>query len=99
MLVRLHDIPRQLRAPVNFELTDEQAELRDAARRLAQERFKDKAARWDRDEEFPEENKHLLAELGYLGLSIDREHGGAARGWSAPIWWWRKSPRSTCSPP
>ena len=51
---------------MNFELTDEQAELRDAARRLAQERFKDKSARWDRDEEFPEENKHLLAELGYL---------------------------------
>ena len=65
---------------MNFELTDEQAELRDAARRLAQERFKDKAARWDRDEEFPEENKHLLAELGYLGLSIDREHGGSGAG-------------------
>lgn len=65
---------------MNFELTHQQRELRDAARTLANEVFRDKAARWDRDEEFPEENKKLLCELGYLGLSIDEQYGGAGLG-------------------
>ncbi|WP_293395955.1 acyl-CoA dehydrogenase family protein [Nevskia sp.] len=65
---------------MNFELSDEQVKLRDAARRLAQDQFKDKAAQWDRNEQFPEENKHRLAELGYLGLSIDPQYGGSGAG-------------------
>jgi len=82
---------------MNFDLSEEQEELRDAARRLVQHQFKDKAARWDRNQEFPEENKHLLAELGYLGLSIDRECGGCGAGLVSTTWWYRKSPRSICS--
>lgn len=65
---------------MNFELTGEQVQLRDAARRLAREKFKDKAAYWDEHEEFPEENKELLAQLGYLGLSLDERYGGAGLG-------------------
>jgi alkylation response protein AidB-like acyl-CoA dehydrogenase len=65
---------------VDFELTDEQRQLRDAARKLAQSEFRERAARWDREERFPEENKHRLAELGYLGLSMDREYGGSGAG-------------------
>jgi hypothetical protein len=65
---------------MNFELTAQQVELRDAARKLANDVFKDKAARWDREEVFPEENKKLLCELGYLGLSIDEKYGGSGMG-------------------
>ncbi|HRH86808.1 MAG TPA: acyl-CoA dehydrogenase family protein [Rubrivivax sp.] len=65
---------------MDFELTDEQRQLRDAARKLAQSEFRERAARWDREERFPEENKHRLAELGYLGLSMDRDHGGSGAG-------------------
>ncbi|NYT61597.1 acyl-CoA dehydrogenase family protein [Alcaligenaceae bacterium] len=65
---------------MNFELTPQQIELRDAARKLSKEVFQDKAARWDREEEFPEENKKLLCELGYLGLSVAEEHGGSGLG-------------------
>jgi len=65
---------------VDFELTDEQRQLRDAARKLAQQEFRERAARWDREERFPEENKHRLAELGYLGLSMDRDYGGSGAG-------------------
>ncbi len=65
---------------MNFELTPDQVELRDAARKLATEVFRNKADRWDRNEEYPEENKKLLCELGYLGLSIDEEFGGSGRG-------------------
>jgi alkylation response protein AidB-like acyl-CoA dehydrogenase len=65
---------------MDFELTPEQVMLRDAARKLAQQQFRQNAARWDRDEEFPEENKHQLAQLGYLGLSMDKQYGGAGAG-------------------
>lgn len=65
---------------MDFDLSEEQVLLRDAARKLAQQEFRAKAARWDRDEAFPEENKHRLAELGYLGLSLDKEYGGAGAG-------------------
>ena len=65
---------------MHFELNPQQVELRDAARKLAQEVFKDKAARWDREEAFPEENKKLLCELGYTGLSVDPKYGGAGLG-------------------
>ncbi len=65
---------------MDFDLTDEQRQLRDAARKLAQSEFRERAARWDREERFPEENKHRLAELGYLGLSMDREYGGSGAG-------------------
>lgn len=65
---------------MDFELNDEQRQLRDAARKLAQGEFRARAARWDREELFPEENKHRLAELGYLGLSMDREYGGSGAG-------------------
>ncbi len=65
---------------MDFDLTEEQVLLRDAARKLAQQEFRAKAARWDREEQFPEENKHRLAELGYLGLSLDKKYGGAGAG-------------------
>ncbi|MGV3492507.1 MAG: acyl-CoA dehydrogenase family protein [Ramlibacter sp.] len=65
---------------MELELTPQQVELRDAARKLANEVFKDKAARWDRNEEYPEENKKLLCELGYLGLSIEEAYGGSGLG-------------------
>jgi len=65
---------------MHFELNPQQVELRDAARKLAQEVFKDKAAHWDREEIFPEENKKLLCELGYTGLSVDPQYGGAGLG-------------------
>lgn len=65
---------------MNFELTVEQTQIRDAARKLAQEKFKAKAGYWDEHEEFPEENKQALAALGYLGLSVDKEYGGSGLG-------------------
>ncbi len=65
---------------MDFELTEQQIALRDAARTLANDVFRDKAAQWDREEAFPEENKKLLCELGYLGLSIDERYGGSGLG-------------------
>ena len=38
---------------MDFELTPEQVELRDAARKISVEVLRDKAERWDRNEEYP----------------------------------------------
>jgi len=59
------------------ELEPEQQEIRELARRVADERIAPYAAAWDRDHEFP---RALFAELGGLGLMgvcVPAEHGGA----------------------
>jgi alkylation response protein AidB-like acyl-CoA dehydrogenase len=63
---------------LNFELTAEQAEIRDLCRRVGMERFRPTAF-GRRDVERPQENMRLLGELGLLGIMLPEEHGGAGR--------------------
>lgn len=64
---------------MDFELSPEQAEVRDLVRQVSQERFRPKA--FERREEFepPEEHLRLLGELGILGMCLPQEYGGAGR--------------------
>jgi alkylation response protein AidB-like acyl-CoA dehydrogenase len=59
------------------ELSDEQREIRELARRFADERIAPHAARWDRDHTFPRELFGALGELGLMGVCVPAEHGGA----------------------
>jgi alkylation response protein AidB-like acyl-CoA dehydrogenase len=59
------------------ELTDEQREIRDLARRFADEEIAPKAAAWDREHTFPREVFAHLGELGLMGVCVPEEHGGA----------------------
>jgi alkylation response protein AidB-like acyl-CoA dehydrogenase len=59
------------------ELTDEQREIRDLARRFADEEIAPKAAQWDREHTFPRELFGALGELGLMGVCVPEEHGGA----------------------
>ena len=52
-------------------------EFRAAVRKFAVDAFAAKAAYWDEKEEFPRENRELLAKLGYLGLVIPEQYGGS----------------------
>ncbi len=52
-------------------------EFRAAVRKFAVDAFAAKAAYWDEKEEFPQENRDLLAKLGYLGLVIPEQYGGS----------------------
>ena len=52
-------------------------EFRAAVRKFAVDAFAAKAAYWDEKEEFPQENRELLAKLGYLGLVIPEQYGGS----------------------
>lgn len=52
-------------------------EFRANVRKFVTDAFTAKAAYWDEEEEYPAENRKLLAELGYLGLVIPEEYGGS----------------------
>lgn len=60
-----------------FQLPPELESFREDARRMAERAFRGKAAHWDEQEEYPQENRDLLAQLGYLGLVIPEEYGGS----------------------
>ena len=62
--------------PTAYRLSDEQIELRDAVRQLADERIAPRAAEIDKTAEFPWDVKELLARHDVLGLPFPIEHGG-----------------------
>jgi alkylation response protein AidB-like acyl-CoA dehydrogenase len=59
------------------ELSDDQREIRDLARRFADEVVAPQAPQWDRDHAFPVEVVRHLGELGLMGVCIPEEHAGA----------------------
>src|ERR671937_1805917 len=59
------------------ELTDEQREIRDLARRFADEEVAPHAAEWDREHRFPREVVQHLGELGLMGVCVPEDLGGA----------------------
>jgi alkylation response protein AidB-like acyl-CoA dehydrogenase len=59
------------------ELSDEQREIRDLARRFADEEIAPHAAGWDREHTFPRVVFGALGELGLMGTCVPVEHGGA----------------------
>jgi alkylation response protein AidB-like acyl-CoA dehydrogenase len=59
------------------ELTAEQEEIRSLARRFADEKIVPHAAEWDRNHTFPTDVFSALADLGFMGVCIPEEHGGA----------------------
>jgi alkylation response protein AidB-like acyl-CoA dehydrogenase len=62
--------------PTSYRLTEEQEQLRDAVRVLADERIAPRAAEIDRTAEFPWDVKELLAAQDILGLPFPAEYGG-----------------------
>ncbi len=60
---------------MKLRITDQQRDLREAVRALAQDRFRARATRF-MDGTFPWENIRELAELGVLGMSVPEEYGG-----------------------
>jgi alkylation response protein AidB-like acyl-CoA dehydrogenase len=67
---------------MQHDLTDTEAMIRDAARRIARERIAPLADRLDRGEGREDflANLTLLAENGFMGLNVAAEHGGTEAG-------------------
>ncbi len=59
-----------------YRLSEDQQLLRDAVRRLADERVAPRAGEVDRTAEFPEDLRQLLAAQDILALPFPAEHGG-----------------------
>ena len=62
---------------MDFELTEEQQMIQDAARDFAQSEIAPIAAKYDELGEFPRDSIAKAAELGFMGVEIPEQYGGA----------------------
>ena len=62
---------------MNFELTEEQIAVRDAARDFAQNVLKPGVIERDNEQRFPADEIKQLAELGFMGMMVSPEYGGS----------------------
>ena len=61
---------------MNFELTEEQIAVRDAAREFAQTELLPGVIERDDKQEFPAEQIKKMGELGFMGMMVDPKYGG-----------------------
>src|SRR6266545_6264221 len=61
---------------MNFDLTEDQRQVRDAVRSLCEREFAPFAPGWDHEGIVPREAVAKLAEQGFLGMAIPEEWGG-----------------------
>ncbi|MCL5267212.1 MAG: acyl-CoA dehydrogenase [Bacteroidetes bacterium] len=62
---------------VDFELSEEQSMIKQAARDFADKELAIGAAERDEKEEFPREQIRQMSELGFMGMMVPAEYGGA----------------------
>jgi alkylation response protein AidB-like acyl-CoA dehydrogenase len=62
---------------MNFELTEEQLAVKEAARDFAQNVLKPGVIDRDREQRFPVEEMKQLGELGFMGMMVDPKYGGS----------------------
>jgi 3-sulfinopropanoyl-CoA desulfinase len=64
---------------MRFPLTPEQKTIRAQARALADQEFRERAARWDEREEYPWDNVKRLVEARLMGMTVPSAYGGPGR--------------------
>ncbi|MFQ6091341.1 MAG: acyl-CoA dehydrogenase [bacterium] len=62
---------------MSFDLTEEQQFIKKTARDFAENQLKPGAAERDETEEFPAEQVKKMGELGFMGIMIPEQYGGA----------------------
>lgn len=65
---------------MDLELPEDLVALQDVARRFAADNIAPHARQWDREADIPRELVAKLAEVGFLGIFIPTEYGGAGLG-------------------
>jgi alkylation response protein AidB-like acyl-CoA dehydrogenase len=63
---------------MQFDLNDEQIEIRDIVQRFTEQEITPHAETWDETNHFPREIYHKMAELGLMGMTTPEEYGGSA---------------------
>jgi alkylation response protein AidB-like acyl-CoA dehydrogenase len=66
---------------MNFELTEEQQQIKLSVREFAESEILPNVMEWDETQHFPVELRPKLAELGLLGVLFPEEYGGAGLGY------------------
>jgi alkylation response protein AidB-like acyl-CoA dehydrogenase len=66
---------------MEFDLTDEQQQVRMSVREFAEGEIAPHVMEWDETQHFPEELIPKLAELGLMGVLFPEEYGGAGMGY------------------
>jgi alkylation response protein AidB-like acyl-CoA dehydrogenase len=66
---------------LDFDLTEEQLQITRLAREFAESEIAPHALEWDEAQEFPVDVMKKLAELGFLGVLVPQEYGGAGLGY------------------
>ena len=67
---------------MDFELDDTQKDIQKAAREFVEKDFTDVAIEYDQKEEYPKELWKKACELGFVGVFIKEEYGGAGMGFT-----------------
>ena len=62
---------------MNFDFTDEQKMIRESAKEFAEDEIAPTAVNRDKNAEFPTEIVKKLGELGFLGMMVSPDYGGA----------------------
>lgn len=65
----------------NIDLTEEQILIRDTIRDFADKTVRPVVMEFDESQEFPTEIMHQLGEMGFLGILIPEQYGGAGLGY------------------
>ncbi len=66
---------------MNFELNEEQQQIKYSVREFAESEILPNVMEWDETQHFPIELRPKLAELGLLGVIFPEEYGGAGMGY------------------
>ena len=66
---------------MNFELNEDQLQIKNSVREFAESEIRPNALEWDEAQHFPVELRPKLAELGLLGVIFPEEYGGAGLGY------------------
>jgi alkylation response protein AidB-like acyl-CoA dehydrogenase len=66
---------------MNFELSEEQQQIKFSVREFAEAEIRPNVMEWDESQHFPVELRPKLAELGLMGVLFPEEYGGAGMGY------------------
>ncbi len=66
---------------MNFELNEEQEQIKYSVREFAESEVKPHVMEWDESQHFFDELRPQLAELGLLGITFPEKYGGSAMGY------------------
>jgi alkylation response protein AidB-like acyl-CoA dehydrogenase len=66
---------------MNFELNEDQLQVKHSIREFAESEIRPYALEWDETQHFPDELRPKLAELGLMGIIFPEQYGGSGMGY------------------